>query len=126
MTRPSGISPYKVESNSPDKLILRSNQTRTRSYSSARDCLQKHILDGPVVPEFALAPPDGVKASKIIWISPDWWTETEATGDPSMLTPGTLCRSDEQFKHRGGEADPPPGVGAEEAGDQRGGINSLL
>lgn len=83
--------PYKVETNAQGQLIVSPHQnTHSFLQASVRDLLQEHAPDGPVVSEFALATPDGVKVPDVVWMSSDRRTKMEATGDPATLAP-ELC-----------------------------------
>ncbi|MFB6249426.1 MAG: Uma2 family endonuclease [Salinibacter sp.] len=83
--------PYKVETNAQGQLIVSPHQN-VHSFLQARvrDLLQKHMSEGMVVPEFAIATRQGVKVPDLIWTSPERRTDMEATGDPTTQAP-ELC-----------------------------------
>ena len=83
--------PYKVETNARGQLILsphRSDHTRRQSHLFR--LLQRHVPEGLISVNYALATPAGVKAPDVVWMSPEREREMAQTGDPSARAP-ELC-----------------------------------
>jgi Uma2 family endonuclease len=82
---------YKVETNAQGQFIVSPHQN-AHSFLQARvrDLLQKHMSQGMVVSEFAIATRQGVKVPDLIWTSSARKAEMGKTGDPTTRAP-ELC-----------------------------------